>query len=168
MEKCIFLDRDGVLNEERGDYTYRLEDFRIPPGVVESLQQLREQGYLLLVITNQAGISKGLYSREEMHACHNYFQEQCGGLISHFYYSPYHPTVSESLGRKPGSLLFEKAISKFNIDPQESWMIGDRDRDLIPARKLGMATILIGTGQFENSPAVANLQEATKAVLGLG
>jgi D-glycero-D-manno-heptose 1,7-bisphosphate phosphatase len=79
-----------------------------------------------------------------MDECHAYFQEQCGNLIGHFYFSPDHPTVSASLSRKPGTLMFEKAISKFNIDVNKSWMIGDRGRDIIPARKLGIRTIQIG------------------------
>jgi len=143
--KCVFLDRDGVLNEDRPDYAYQLDHFKILKGVPEALQQLKDAGYLLIVVTNQSGIAQGIYTQQEMEKCHNYLQEQCGGVIDYFYFSPYHPKVSESLGRKPGTLLFEKGIAKFNIDPQLSWMVGDRGRDLIPAKQLGMKTILIGT-----------------------
>ena len=71
-------------------------------------------------------------------------QEQLHHQIDEIYYSPYHPNITESLSRKPGSLLFEKATAKYTIDPKTSWMIGDRERDLIPAKKLGMSTILVG------------------------
>src|SRR5688572_17454743 len=127
---CVFLDRDGVLNAERGDYTYRTEDFEIINGVPEALNLLKENGYLLIVITNQAGIAKGLYTKEQVFACHDKLQHACGNIIDALYFAPLHPTVSESLSRKPDSLMLEKAIAKFNIDPEKSWLVGDKKRDL--------------------------------------
>lgn len=147
--KAIFLDRDGVLNEERGDYTWRTEDFILVEGVVETLKELKESGFKLIVITNQAGIAKGLYSRQDMNECHAKFQKKSGNLIDKFYYAPGHPTVSESLSRKPDSLMFEKAIAKYEIDPSVSWMIGDKERDLIPAKRLGIRTILLSEKHSE-------------------
>jgi D-glycero-D-manno-heptose 1,7-bisphosphate phosphatase len=141
--KCVFLDRDGVINVERGDYTFRKEDFVLHEGVPEAIKELSEAGYLVVVVTNQAGISKGRYTREDMESCHKYLLEQVPE-ITKIYVSPYHPDQTASLSRKPGSLLFEKAIARFAIDPKESWMIGDRERDLIPARQLGIKTVLIG------------------------
>ena len=143
MIKAVFLDRDGVLNEEIGNYVYQLADFKVVDGINEVLSALKAKGYILVVITNQAGIAKGRYTHDDVHNMHDYFQKQSGNLIDKFYYAPGHPTYSESLGRKPGTLLFEKAIAKFNIDPTESWMVGDKERDLIPARKLGMKTIRV-------------------------
>jgi len=142
--KCVFLDRDGVINEERGDWTYRIEDFQILPGVEEALQKFKSAGYLTIIITNQSGISKGLYSVQEMNGCHEYMQDELGHRFDDIYFAPYHPTITESLGRKPGSLLFERAIAQHSVDIKQSWMIGDKDRDLIPARRLGLKTILIG------------------------
>ena len=102
MNKCVFLDRDGVLNVDRSDYVYRVDDFIIPPGVVEGLQRLKEAGYMLIVITNQAGIAKGLYTRADVMRCHQYLQEQCGYLIDDIYFSPHHPDYdTRSLTRKP-------------------------------------------------------------------
>ena len=69
MNKCIFLDRDGVLNVERGDYTYLPQDFKIIDGVPEAIKKIKEAGYLAIVITNQAGITKGIYTRETRRAC---------------------------------------------------------------------------------------------------
>src|SRR5687767_9623731 len=109
--KAIFLDRDGVLNAERGDYTYRLEEFEVLPGVPEALKLLKEHGYLLIVVTNQGGIAKGLYTKEEVFACHEKLQQACGHIIDALYYAPSHPSVSESLSRKPDSLMLEKAIA---------------------------------------------------------
>ena len=142
-QKAVFLDRDGILNMERGDYVWLIEDFKIVPGIIDVMKELKARGYLLIVITNQAGISKGRYIREHMHTCHEYFQKEAGNLVDHFYYAPNHPSFSESLLRKPDSLMWEKAIAKFDIDPQQSWMIGDKERDLEPAQKLGIESIRV-------------------------
>ncbi len=142
MKKCIFLDRDGVLNVDRVDYVYRIEDLIIPEGTIEALQHLKEAGYLLIVITNQSGIAKGIYSREDVLTCHNYFQEQCGHLLDDLYFSPHHDQFnSASLTRKPDSLMIEKAIAKYKIDPDNSWMIGDAIRDIKAGKKAGVKTI---------------------------
>jgi len=165
--KCIFLDRDGVLNLDRNTYTYKIEDFEILPGTLESLQKLKEAGFLLVVITNQAGIAKGLYTPDEVRACHDYLQSQTQHAIDAFYYSPYHPSVTESLSRKPGSLMFEKAIARFKITPAGSWMIGDKERDIIPAKKFGISTVrIIGTPEPTVATLTAkNLPEATQKIL---
>lgn len=167
--KAVFLDRDGVINEDNPQYTYTVEKFHILPGVLEALARLKSADYKLIVVTNQSGIAQGLYTREDVDKCHRYFQEQCSNAIDHYYYSPYHPSVTHSLGRKPGTLLFEKAIARFDIDPSTSWMIGDRGRDIIPARQLGMRTIQIGHEiEKENRAdhAVMSLLEASRIILG--
>ncbi len=150
MQKAVFLDRDGIINKEIGDYVFRTEDFEIVPGVIELLEKLKEAEYVLVIITNQAGIARGRYTKEDMQACHTYFQKQSGYLIDKFYHAPGHPDFSESLSRKPGSLLFEKAMARFNVDPLHSWMIGDKERDLIPASKLGFQTIRLLLAQDES------------------
>ncbi len=164
---CIFLDRDGVINRDRVNYAYRLEDFEILPRVPEALQRLKQAGYLLVIVTNQSGIAKGIYTREQMQTCHNHLNEVTNHIIDHIYYAPYHPSVSESLTRKPDSLMFERAIGKFRIDTAPSWMIGDKERDLIPARKLGIPGILIDESDIETQAdrRVASLWEATEWIL---
>ncbi len=144
MNKCVFLDRDGVLNVDDPNYTFLTTRFRIIPGVPEALYQMKEAGYLLIVVTNQSGISRKIYTRRQMDVCHIYLQDACEHVIDHIYFSPYHGTVTNSLSKKPGSLLFEKAIARFDIDVKKSWMIGDRSRDLVPAKKLNIKTIQIG------------------------
>src|SRR6185295_8304094 len=129
---------------------------------------LKKKGYILAVVTNQSGIAQGLYTLEQMKTCHDYFQRECGNLIDHFYFSPYHPSVTNSLLRKPGTLMFEKAIAKFGIDVSKSWMVGDRGRDIVPARQLGIKTIQIGDEIEEAEQAdfqVSSLAEATKLIL---
>lgn len=144
LKPCIFLDRDGVLNEERGEYTYRLEDFKIGNGVKNSLLKLKNAGFLLVVITNQAGIAKGIYSEQDVMTCHQYLQNEIGNLIDDIYISPHHPSyTTESLLRKPDSLMIEKAIAKHKIDPSQSWLIGDSERDIQAAHKAGVKAVLL-------------------------
>ncbi len=143
MNKCVFLDRDGVLNVDNVNYTWKIDSFIILPGVPEALKILKDRGYKLVIITNQSGIAKGVYKDEDVLNCFRYLQEKTGNLIDEHYYSPHHHTKTESLGTKPGTLYFEKAIAKFDIDINTSFMIGDTERDLIPAKKIGLKTFLI-------------------------
>ena len=168
MNKCIFLDRDGVLNVERGDYTYLIKDFIIPEGVPEAIRKIKDAGYLAIVVTNQAGITKGLYTREQMNECHKLLMKKTGNLIDKIYYSPYHPTYSASLTRKPETLMLEKARAKFDIDVNQSWLIGDRCRDIECAQKIGIHTILISNEHGLTCSAnlkASNLLEAVNLIL---
>jgi D-glycero-D-manno-heptose 1,7-bisphosphate phosphatase len=160
-QKAIFLDRDGILNVERGEHTWRLDDFILVDGIVDLLSRLKQEGFLLIVITNQSGIAKGMYTRADMWACHEKFQKEAGGLIDDFYYAPGHPDVSESLSRKPDTLMFERAMAKHDIDPELSWMIGDKERDITPAKKLGIRTIrvMIGEEDTQADVVVASVSE---------
>jgi D-glycero-D-manno-heptose 1,7-bisphosphate phosphatase len=167
MNKCVFLDRDGVINEDRGTYTFRIEDFKIITGVKQGLTMLKDAGYILVVVTNQAGISRGLYTEEELHQCHIRMMEETNHLIDEIYYASYYPEYSSSLMRKPDSLMFEKAIAKYNIDPSMSWMIGNSDRDLKPAIKLGIKTVFIGDilPETEFDFSAGNLLEAAEKII---
>jgi D-glycero-D-manno-heptose 1,7-bisphosphate phosphatase len=127
-QKAVFLDRDGVLNEERGDWTYHLEDFRVNEGVVEALKVFHQKNYLLIVISNQSGVAKGLYTKEQADYLHLHLER---------------PDVSKCLCRKPGSLLLEKAIARFNIDVSSSFFIGDADRDIAAGMQAGVKTIKV-------------------------
>ena len=169
LKPCIFLDRDGVLNKERGDYTFQVSDFEILEGVAEALRLAKEAGYLLIVITNQAGIAKEIYSKEDVLNCHNYLQQQTGNIIDDLYYCPHHPTKTESLLRKPDSLMLEKAMAKWQIDPNSSYMIGDSDRDLIAAKKVGIAGLLVSSLKkselVEQKKQHASLLDAVQFIL---
>ncbi|RAU81605.1 D-glycero-alpha-D-manno-heptose-1,7-bisphosphate 7-phosphatase [Pontibacter arcticus] len=166
-QKCVFLDRDGVLNRERGDYTYKLEDFEVMPGVPEALALLKENGYLLIVVTNQGGIAKKLYRKADVLACHEVLQQACGGIIDALYFAPNHPDFSASLARKPDSLMLEKAISKYNIDPSLSWMVGDAVRDLEAATKVGIKSVLVRGGKtsHQHEFMADDLLDATYLIL---
>jgi D-glycero-D-manno-heptose 1,7-bisphosphate phosphatase len=166
--KCIFLDRDGVLNVDRVDYVYRMEEFIIPPGVGEALRALKDAGYLLIVITNQSGIAKGIYKREDVYLIHNAIQEGTGVELDDIYFCPYHEKFdSHSLTRKPGSLMIEKAAAKYEVDMDASWMVGDHERDITAGTRAGLRTIRlapIGT-ETKATHLVDDLLAASKIIL---
>jgi len=146
MRAAIFLDRDGVINHDPGDYTKHLSEFHILPTVLEALQVLTERGFDLVLITNQGGIAKGLYSHADVAEIHAHLQRVCmenGTPLLDIYYSPHHPHFGESLSRKPGSLMIERACAKHGIDPSRSWMVGDKERDLEAGRGAGIRGVLI-------------------------
>lgn len=166
--KCVFLDRDGVLNVDLNDYLYNLNDLVIPEGVPEALNELKKAGFLLVVITNQAGIAKGIYTENEVYMIHQAIQTASGYALDAIYYSPYHPAFSgNSLSRKPGTLMLEKATAKFNIDLAASWMVGDRNGDMQAGKKMGVKTIHIlplpeeSIGDFH----ATSLRQAAKIIL---
>jgi D-glycero-D-manno-heptose 1,7-bisphosphate phosphatase len=164
--KAVFLDRDGVLNEEMGDYVWTPERFRIVPGVPDSLRRLKAAGYHLIVVTNQAGIAKGLYTRAHVEECQSLLQQACGHIIDALYFAENHPSVSESILRKPDSGMLEKAIARYRIDPAQSWIVGDRARDLEAGARVGVRGILVGhSEQVAYEPRVADLAAATELIL---
>ncbi|WP_373514348.1 D-glycero-alpha-D-manno-heptose-1,7-bisphosphate 7-phosphatase [Persicitalea sp.] len=168
-KKCVFLDRDGILNSDEEYYTYRPEDVFLIEGVDEALRKLQEAGFFLIVITNQAGIAQKLYSPAEVKDVHRLIQEKSGVTLDDLYFSPHHPEhSSRSLRRKPDSLMIEKAIAKHNIDPTQSWMIGDRRSDIQAGRKAGVKTIFIGGKETEGDLGdfqANDLLEATDVIL---
>ena len=144
--KALFLDRDGVINRERDEYTFKVEDFEILPSVLESLKLAQKKGYKLIVITNQGGIAKGIYTHEDVAIAHRYLKEELaksGIILTDIFYSPHHQDYSKSLDRKPDSLMLEKAIAIYNINPDQSIMIGDSERDIIASEKVGVKGIKI-------------------------
>jgi D-glycero-D-manno-heptose 1,7-bisphosphate phosphatase len=144
--KALFLDRDGVINHDPGDYTMNVEEFIILPTVIDALVLAKSKGYIIIVITNQGGIAKGLYTHETVAAMHEKLNRTCQESaveIKRIFYSPHHPEFGNSLTRKPERLLMERALSLYHIDPSKSVMIGDRERDVQCAQQVGVRGILI-------------------------
>ena len=145
-QRAAFLDRDGVLNRERGEHTWRMEDFEVLPGVPDALKELQAAGYLLVVITNQSGIGLGLYGHAEVERLHGYLRhmlKEQGVELADILYCPHHPSVGKCLCRKPGSLLLERAMARHHISATGSFMIGDRERDMEAAEAVGVKGILV-------------------------
>lgn len=148
MNKAVFLDRDGVINRDILDYTYRLEDFKLLDGVIDAMKVFSDKGYLLFVITNQGGIAKKLYGHDEVGAIHDYLSSEMEAKqvkLTDVYYCPHHPVAGLCLCRKPGSLMLEKAMARYDIDPSKSYFIGDMQRDIEAGEKAGVKTIKIET-----------------------
>ncbi|MBN2669398.1 MAG: HAD family hydrolase [Bacteroidales bacterium] len=150
MNKAVFLDRDGVINNGDLYYTYRLEDFHFNPDVFEALQLLSQNGYLLIIITNQGGIAKGEYTKADVDEIHNWMKAQIANhnaTIEEVYYCPHHDSLEACLCRKPESGMIEKAIARFEIDPQRSFFIGDGERDIKAGEKAGLRSIKTNKNQ---------------------
>lgn len=146
MQRAIFFDRDGVLNREIGDYVCRIEDFEILPDSAACVKLARDNGFMAIVITNQGGIDKELYSKSDLNSFHKKLQDHLfenGTKIDDFYYCPHHPIKGKCLCRKPDSMMLEKAVAKHKIDIKNSLMIGDTFRDIEAATKAGIQSLLI-------------------------
>lgn len=149
--RAVFLDRDGVLNKELGDYVCKVEDFKILEHNFVPLKKIQDRGYLLIIVTNQGGIAKGWYTEETLATMHGKLlaaYKENGIQISEIYYCHHHPDYTgKCLCRKPGSLMLEKAIARFNIDASQSYFIGDNERDMMAAEGAGLNGILIKSDQ---------------------
>ncbi len=178
MEKVIFLDRDGTLNEEV-NYLHRKEDLRILPGVPEALRAFRDHGYKLVVVTNQAGVARGYYPEAAVDALHGYLNqilEPAGAKIDAFFFCPHHP--EHGVGaykrkchcRKPETGMFQQAEALFPIDKAASWMIGDKLIDVEAGRNYGVRTVLVGTGygKGEREKAVGRGDFPAEKTVGTG
>jgi len=148
--KAVFLDRDGVLNREMGDYVCRLGDFDVLDNF-QALKILQDKGYLLLVATNQGGLAKGWYTEDELGKMHQHLKQvyhDHGVTITDFYYCPHHPEYTGDCDcRKPKPGLLLQGIEQYNLDPGGSYFIGDRERDMEAAAAAGVTGILIDSDQ---------------------
>ncbi len=145
-DKAVFLDRDGVLNKERGEYTYKSQDFEWVPDSIDALKILNENGFLLIIISNQGGISKKLYDKVDVLNIEKSITgplKEAGVQILDSYYCPHHSAIEKCLCRKPKQLLLERALAKHNIDPEQSFFIGDSVRDMVAGQRLGIKGVLM-------------------------
>ena len=154
LDRVIFLDRDGTINEEV-EYLHRPEDLKILPGVPEAIRNLKEHGFKIVVVTNQAGVARGYYEEADVERLHLYLNEclrKDGAAIDYFFYCPHHPV--HGIGkyktacrcRKPETGMFEMAEQYYRVDKAHSWMIGDKLLDVEAGRNYGVRSILVGTG----------------------
>ena len=154
MKKAIFFDRDGVLNVDVIDL-HELEKFQWIDGAIDAIKLCNEQGYLVVVITNQSGIARGIFTEDDVKKIHAHMQselEKNGAHIDAFYYCPHHPNgtvdgyakVCECRKPKPGLIL--QACKEMDIAPAESVMIGDKQRDIDCGINAGVKKTLLFTG----------------------
>lgn len=141
MNKALFLDRDGVINIDKR-HLYLKEDFVFTPGIFDLCKKYLEAGYIILVITNQAGIAKGLFTKEDFLKLTDWMIGQFlnnGVIISKVYYCPHHPDITGFCEcRKPNPGMILQAIKEFNLDISECVLIGDMESDIEAGRKAGI------------------------------
>jgi len=154
MTPAIFLDRDGTINEEMG-YINHPERFHVFPNVYKALKIFKEMGFKNVIITNQSGIARGYFSERLLTQIHdNLIKEtrKMGAFIDGIYYCPHHPTEGidkyriDCSCRKPKIGLVTRAIEDLDIDLKKSYMIGDRYKDVIFAKKLNLRSAMVMTG----------------------
>jgi D-glycero-D-manno-heptose 1,7-bisphosphate phosphatase len=157
LNKALFLDRDGVINREMGDYVASVRDFHLNEAVLPILHAAKELGYKLIIITNQGGIAKGLYSIADLTHIHQHLRHilsQENIVVDDIYFCPHHADFNGlCLCRKPKSLMLEKAIAKHQIDVKQSCMIGDHVRDMQAAESVGVLGIKIPSNDFSSLSA---------------
>jgi len=155
-QKAIFLDRDGVINIEK-DYLYKIEDFEFISGVIEAMKYFQEKGYLLFVITNQSGIGRNYYTEDDFNTLTSWMQEvlkKQNILISQVEFCPHTPNDNCTC-RKPLTGMIDNILKNFNIDLENSWLIGDKNSDILCAKNANIKnTIQVKSGhKFDNSNA---------------
>jgi len=130
-EKAIFLDRDGTINVDYG-YVHEKEKLNFIDGAIEALNLLQSNGYLLIIITNQSGVGRKMYSLKVAETFRNYFLKELKdrGVNINGYYSCYHSPEEHCICRKPSPFLINKACTNRNIDKSKSFIIGDKDSDV--------------------------------------
>jgi D-glycero-D-manno-heptose 1,7-bisphosphate phosphatase len=167
---ALFLDRDGVLNEDQG-YVHRWEDFRWIPGAREAVAAFNRAGWLVIVVTNQSGVGRGYYTEEDMHRLHAKMAEElarAGARIDAFYFCPHHPEAAHEAyrhpdppDRKPNPGMILRALAEFPIDPARSVLVGDKGSDMEAARRAGVRGLRFRGGDLAQFLAAQGLISAS-------
>lgn len=145
MNKALFLDRDGTINEEK-NYVYKIGDFIFRDGIFELAKRYYDAGYAIFVVTNQSGIARGYYSEADFEKLTNWMESEFikhGIRITRVYHCPHHPDITgECQCRKPNPGMFRQAVAEYNIDLARSVLIGDKETDVLAGRNAGIGTII--------------------------
>lgn len=178
-KKAIFLDRDGVINEEVS-YVCKIEDFRLLPDVAQAIKRINQSEFLAIVITNQSAVARGLCTIDELQEIHKRMEtllEQEGAKLDGIYFCPHHPQGEnpvykvECNCRKPKIGMIKQAEKDLDIDLKNSFFIGDAPRDILCGKNAGIATICLETGHGCKDSSVQpdyffeNLYEAVNFIL---
>jgi D-glycero-D-manno-heptose 1,7-bisphosphate phosphatase len=167
---AVFLDRDGTVMED-AHYIKAPEQVRLLPGAARAVRRLNEAEIPVIIVTNQSGIGRGLFTVEEYEAVRAYFESLLrdeGAHIDASYYCPHLPD-KPLIGncRKPGTLMFEKAISDFKLDPANVAYVGDRWRDVVASKKLGGRGIMIESSETTNDDRQRARADGIETAAGL-
>ena len=146
-KKAVFFDRDGVLNEDFG-YVHKTTDLKWVNGAKESIKMLKNLGYLVIVVTNQSGVYRDFYSENDVKQFHEFMnfelKNDVGVSIDDFFFATDNPEVKENnlTRRKPSPKMIFEAIRKHNIDKAQSFLIGDKETDILAAKNAGIEGFL--------------------------
>ncbi|MCE2570796.1 D-glycero-beta-D-manno-heptose 1,7-bisphosphate 7-phosphatase [Motilimonas eburnea] len=153
---AVFIDRDGVLNVDHG-YVYEVDDFEFIDGAIEACQEIKQKGYLLILVTNQSGIGRGYYTEDEFHNLTEWMDWSLadrGVDLDGIYYCPHHPEAvvaefkQECDCRKPAPGMLLTAAKELNVDMAKSYFVGDKTADILAGKAAGVATnVLVETGK---------------------
>lgn len=177
---AVFIDRDGTINVEV-DYLADPDELVLLPGASRAIARLNRAGYLTVVVTNQSGVARGLFSEERLHEIHARMRQllaEEGATLDAIEYCPHHPEIGEAPYRgacdcrKPLPGMFERAARELGIDLGRSWAVGDSARDLEAAAALGVPGLLVASGKEVSRgdaaryEVVADLAAAVERIIG--
>ena len=154
ITKAIFLDRDGVINIDK-HYLYKIEDFEFTHGLFDILKLFISHGYILIIVTNQSGIGRGYYTHDDFEKLTDWMLVEFSKndiLISRVYYCPHSPKDS-CMCRKPKSGMFLDAQKEFNINMSLSWMIGDKESDILAAQNVSITNTVLLSSSYQKTKA---------------
>jgi len=155
LKPAVFLDRDGVVNKEKG-YVHKISEFEWIDGAKESIKYLNDNNFYVFIATNQSGIARGYYSEGDVRFLHDYISKELKTINAHideFFFSPYHPdNTNEYLHlshlRKPETGMLDLAVSKWPVDKSKSFLIGDKATDIECAKKFSIRGYLFENGNL--------------------
>ncbi|EHL19342.1 hypothetical protein HMPREF9628_01526 [Peptoanaerobacter stomatis] len=176
MNKALFLDRDGIINYDENGYTHNIEEFRFKEEIFNISRYFYNKGYIIIVVTNQSGIARGFYSEEDFINLSKWMMNEFKIRkveIKDIFYCPYHKDGigvyrKDSFDRKPNPGMLIKAMNKYNISPEESIMIGDKESDIIAAKRSKIATRILISEEIcmcDYTKKYSNLKEYERALL---
>jgi D-glycero-D-manno-heptose 1,7-bisphosphate phosphatase len=154
---AIFLDRDGTINVDK-DYLYKISDWEWIPGAQQAIQMLQNEGFKIIIVSNQSGIARGFFSVTDVDELHSFIRndlDKLGIHIDGFFYCPHHPNFSDRCEcRKPSPFMLLKAKELLNLDLESSWIIGDRVSDMQCGIAAGVKPLFVKTGHGLNELAM--------------
>lgn len=183
MNRAVFLDRDGVITQDPPQYAHKLNQLRLIPKSAKAIRLLNENGYKVIVVSNQSGVARGYYKEKDIdifnHAMEDKIKQE-DAYIDAIYYCPHHPESKimeyriDCDCRKPNPGMLFKAAQNLDIDLKESFMVGDKISDIAAGSTAGCATILVLTGHGKSQLFTnriqpdfisSNLYEAVKNII---
>lgn len=157
LRRAVLIDRDGTLNVEV-HYLHRIEDLVLVPGAIEAIRTLNQAGYLVLVVTNQAGIARGYYDEAALHRLHDHLAQllaAAGARLDGIFFCPHHPDFGSPCDcRKPAPGMLLRAAAEHDLDLRQCWLVGDSAGDIGAGRAVGCRTLLVRTGYGAQTEAM--------------